>query len=602
MRRRYAIIGLVAGSSIVLALLAVFAIELANTQANSRGDVETQAHQRGTLAAGLIDSVFQAVSVPNAQVLQSDGAPTVSDANMNRNRGANAYIALLDSSGRVLAHSSGFTAQARSDLTSSRAVGLIQNGHPWALGNVRPYGEHGVVDFASALRTRSGARILVTGFSPSSLSGFITAELVKIPGVRGAHHFLLDGNGVVLASTNPARPPGYVFHTPAQLDVLSHRSGEVSGHYFDQVTLANTTWRLVFSAPEGPFFATVSGLRHWVPWLIFLAFAIVAAAAILLGRRVLRSNDQVREANAQLAVVNAQLASANSLLAEANAALEESNARLVDVNGELAVTNAVLEDRARELTRSNFDLQQFASIASHDLQEPLRKVRTFTDRLKDTDADQLSEQGAEYLSRVNAAAARMQALIEDLLRYARVSSEGREFTQVDLGAVTAQVLEDLEVQISRSGAVIHVGELPTINADASQMRQLMQNLISNALKFQRENAPPKVEIESKLDHGWLTIEVRDNGIGFEPEYSRRIFRVFERLHGRNTYPGTGIGLALCRRIAERHGGTVTAYGVPGEGSTFTITVQTQRTEAVLAAPGAQTRDSTSEREQSYAPA
>jgi light-regulated signal transduction histidine kinase (bacteriophytochrome) len=184
----------------------------------------------------------------------------------------------------------------------------------------------------------------------------------------------------------------------------------------------------------------------------------------------------------------------------------------------------------------------------------------------------------------------MQRLIEDLLKYSRVATQGRPFAAVDLGAVTAEVLEDLDDEIHRSGAVITVGELPSINADPPQMRQLMQNLISNAIKFRREGASPRVEITGSLKGGFVTLVVRDNGIGFDLQYSRRIFRVFERLHGRGTYSGTGIGLALCRKIAQRHGGTVVADSVPDEGSTFTVTMQAQRTEAVSDMPPADPAD------------
>jgi light-regulated signal transduction histidine kinase (bacteriophytochrome) len=142
------------------------------------------------------------------------------------------------------------------------------------------------------------------------------------------------------------------------------------------------------------------------------------------------------------------------------------------------------------------------------------------------------------------------------------------------------VLDDLSEQVNRISARVEVGSLPTINADAPQMRQLMQNLISNALKFHREDLDPVVRIQASVEAGWVTLTVADNGIGFDPQYSRRIFRVFERLHGRGAYPGTGIGLALCRKIAERHGGTVVAHSALGEGATFTVTMQTQRTEAV----------------------
>ena len=154
------------------------------------------------------------------------------------------------------------------------------------------------------------------------------------------------------------------------------------------------------------------------------------------------------------------------------------------------------------------------------------------------------------------------------------------------------MLEDLEDSVHRTGAEVHVGPLPTINADAHQMRQLMQNLISNAIKFRREGVKPEVDVSAQVEGDFVKLIVRDNGIGFDPQYSRRIFRVFERLHGRGAYPGTGIGLALCRKIAERHGGTVVADSVPGEGSTFTVTLQTQRSEAVTAVAPTGDDDST----------
>jgi signal transduction histidine kinase len=444
----------------------------------------------------------------------------------------------------VIAASRRFDAEARSDLRQSATLKLLRAGKPWALGNVLPLGKTGVINYGQALPTASGRRFLLTGFTPTELSVFLAAELQQIPGVKGAHNYLLDGRGVVIASTNPARPPGYLFHTPAQLSVLNHTNGEVRGHYFDEVRLTNSTWRLVLAAPDGPLFASVSGVRKWLPWIIFIAFGIVAVATLILSRRALRDGERVRETNAQLA---------------------EANGQLENVNGQLAEANSTLQRRARELARSNAELEQFASIASHDLQEPLRKVRTFTERITETEQDRLSERGLDYLRRANASAERMQRLIEDLLKFSRVATQGRPFAAVNLGSIAEEVLEDLE---------------DTINADAHQMRQLLQNLISNAIKFGREGVAPKIEISATVQDGVATLVVRDNGIGFDPQYSRRIFRVFERLHGRGAYPGTGIGLALCRKIAERHGGTVIADSDPGEGSAFTVTMQTHRTEGV----------------------
>jgi light-regulated signal transduction histidine kinase (bacteriophytochrome) len=254
------------------------------------------------------------------------------------------------------------------------------------------------------------------------------------------------------------------------------------------------------------------------------------------------------------------------------AAVRATNERLESVNDQLESVNSAVERRAAELARSNAELEQFASIASHDLQEPLRKVRTFTQQLTVTDSDKLSEKGRDYLERANAAAERMQRLIEDLLKFSRVATHGRPFQPVDLRELVDGVVEDLELEVERAGAVVRVGELPTIDGDQPQLRQLIQNLVSNALKFCREGVIPEVDIDAVTSEQSVQITVRDNGIGFEPQYAGRIFRVFERLHGRGRYPGTGIGLALCRKIAERHGGTIVAEGEPGAGSTFTVTL------------------------------
>ncbi len=597
MKRKQGLAALVAGAVIVLALLAVFAVELSDNQAKSRKSLETTAHQRAQLVAGLLDTVFQAISQPAPALLATYGQPTVSARVLDRNRGENYFLALLTPNGRVLAHSSGFTRQAAATITAPGAVAEVRAGRPWYLGNSAPYGSTGVIDFATWLHTAAGRRILVTGFKPSSISGFVAAELAKIPGAQGHHSSVVDGDGYVIASTNPQRPAGYRFHTKAQLEALSHPSGVVhSSHgakYFDQIALSGTSWRMILSVPAGEFFASVSGVRHYVPWVIFIAFGLVAIAALLLIGRSIQASERIRLANLALTESNAELNTAHMRL-------EEAVDELAVTNSALERSNDELERQARELVRSNADLDQFASIASHDLQEPLRKVRTFTERISETEAENLSERGADYLRRANTSAARMQTLIEDLLRFSRVSTQGQPFSAVDLGKVTEDVLDDLSEQITRTGARVEVGPLPTLNADAPQMRQLMQNLISNALKFRREGVDPVVRVQAIEEPGWATITVSDNGIGFDPQYSLRIFRVFERLHGRGTYPGTGIGLALCRKIAERHGGTVVGESVPNEGATFTVTMQTQRTEAVSeVAPERPGVDGSTRREEPY---
>jgi PAS domain S-box-containing protein len=250
-----------------------------------------------------------------------------------------------------------------------------------------------------------------------------------------------------------------------------------------------------------------------------------------------------------------------------------------------------LKATSMALSRSNRELQDFASVASHDLQEPLRKVQTFGDRLKAKCADALGEEGRDYLARMQNAAARMQSLIIDLLNFSRVTTNAQAFIQVDLKKVAEEVLSDLEVRITQTKACIELDDLPTINADPLQMRQLLQNLIGNALKFHREEEAPKVKIYSSQLNGHdgggmggqptselCQIIVEDNGIGFDEKYLDRIFTVFQRLHGREAYEGTGIGLAISRKIAERHGGSITAASRPGQGAKFIVTLLIKQTE------------------------
>jgi two-component system, LuxR family, sensor kinase FixL len=251
-----------------------------------------------------------------------------------------------------------------------------------------------------------------------------------------------------------------------------------------------------------------------------------------------------------------------------------------------------LARKADELTRSNAELEQFAFVASHDLQEPLRKIQAFGDRVKTKcEKIDLGEAG-DYLNRMQNAAARMQTLINDLLAFSRVIRSSQPFVPVNLAAITKEVLNDLEVRIEKNGARVEVGSLPTISGDPTQMRQLMQNLLSNALKFQPAGKQPIVTISSRIipdvagnesatapDANPLwEISVQDNGIGFDEKHLEKIFAVFQRLHGRTEYEGTGIGLAVCRRILDRHGGSITARSSSGNGATFVFTVPSRSTE------------------------
>jgi PAS domain S-box-containing protein len=257
----------------------------------------------------------------------------------------------------------------------------------------------------------------------------------------------------------------------------------------------------------------------------------------------------------------------------ANEELHDSNRQLHLEIAEKRRAEELLERQAQELARSNQELQSFAYIASHDLQEPLRKVIAFGDRLQTKEAANLSSSGMDYLSRMQKAAIRMRQLIEDLLVFSRVTTKAQPFQKIDLNELVNEVLVDLEERIARLGAHIDVDPLPAVEAEPTQMRQLFQNLLANAMKFHRENISPVIAINCRnIDNANFEIKVADNGIGMDPKYFDRIFKPFQRLHGKGVYEGTGIGLAICHKIVVRHGGTIEVDSTPGNGSTFIITM------------------------------
>jgi len=243
------------------------------------------------------------------------------------------------------------------------------------------------------------------------------------------------------------------------------------------------------------------------------------------------------------------------------------------------------------LERKNRELQDFAFAASHDLREPLRKITVFGERLTSRHRDQLDEQSADYLMRMQRAARRMQGLLDGLLAYSRVATREQPLRPVALGDILLEVVSNLEIQIQEAGAEVEIEKLPVIEADATQMEQLFQNLIANAVKFRRPDFPPRIRIAARRAEPasnsnspvtgsgpqWQIL-VEDNGIGFEEKYLDLIFAPFKRLHGQEHYPGTGMGLAICRKIVERHRGTITARSQPDHGSTFIVTLPEKQLE------------------------
>lgn len=526
----------------LVVVLALFATILAGEQSDSQRELEESFAERTQISAALIDSVFEASSATTTaeDARRYGGSVTTDTMKRTATEGNLNFAVLFGERGELIASTPGVPDNTLERVGRGSAVlrGVLGD-NPYQLGDVIPAAGQAPasIPFARTITVASGKRYLVTGIAPELLFSFLSGVLVRVPNEDGGGAFAVDSDGALVGAADESAEAGRPLNSPGLLDAMQ---GGTSGTYNDDDYFASSpvgrsTWRVALTAPKDRLFASVRGAAKWIPWAIFLAFAIAGIAVVLLLRRTLAGAAEISHANARL---------------------EQANVSL--------------DIRARALARSNEELEQFASIASHDLQEPLRKVQTFADLLEAEEADGLSEKGIDYLRRSNAAAKRMQQLIQDLLAFSRVSTHVHPFEQVDLAAVSREVIADLDTAIAEAGGEIQVGPLPTISADATQMRQLIQNLLANALKYRREGVAPVVKLNGSIDTGIATITVSDNGIGFEPRYAARIFRVFERLHGREEYQGTGIGLAICRKIAERHEGTILAEGRPGEGATFTV--------------------------------
>ena len=268
----------------------------------------------------------------------------------------------------------------------------------------------------------------------------------------------------------------------------------------------------------------------------------------------------------EISRLNNDLVSAQRELAKKNAELQATNLRLEQAERALREYNLLLE-------QSNHDLEDFAYVASHDLQEPLRKVLMFSERLEKKYLGLLDETGLEYLHRMREASLRMQNLIRDLLSISRASTQSQTITRLDLSEIVHEVLADLETEIEKSSARVTIGSLPCLQGDATQMRQLMQNLIGNALKFHAPGQPPRVEVFSEhAQDGYVRVIVLDHGIGFDMQQLDRIFKPFQRLVDRASFEGSGMGLAICKRIVERQHGEITAVSQPGQGTRFEVSL------------------------------
>jgi light-regulated signal transduction histidine kinase (bacteriophytochrome) len=297
--------------------------------------------------------------------------------------------------------------------------------------------------------------------------------------------------------------------------------------------------------------------------------AVRVKTAIVSSFRLQSENrDLIRRLECRVRERTRDLEQANEMLKEEVEKRKEAEKALLEVTENLETR---IQERTAELERKTMELQEFAFVASHDLSEPLRKIQTLGSFLEARSTD-LGEKERDYISRMTGSANRMQELLDALLRYSRIESKGAEFTLTRLDDIVQEATNDLELEVRKVGADVEIGPLPLVIGDPNQLRQLFQNLIANALKYHRPDVTPSIRIYRKDNNGDCRVFVEDNGIGFDEKYLDKIFLPFQRLHGKHEYPGTGIGLAICQKIVNRHGGTITAVSTPGKGSTFIMTL------------------------------
>ncbi|MFH0920629.1 MAG: ATP-binding protein [Fibrobacterota bacterium] len=285
----------------------------------------------------------------------------------------------------------------------------------------------------------------------------------------------------------------------------------------------------------------------------------------------IKREKELEKAKQEFAGLNSALIDALKHEKELSARLEMANEDIADANRQLSMEIDTRKKVEAELARSNTELEQFASIASHDLQEPLRMVGSYLQLLKQRYAAQLDANAQEYIGFAVDGANRMKILITNLLNYSRIGTRGSPFAPAECETAFKQAVKNLEIAIAEKQAQVIGHPLPTVMADQNQLVQLFQNLIGNAIKFCKEKTP-EVHVSAKPENKHWLFSVKDNGIGIAPEQRERIFQIFQRLHTREEYEGTGIGLAVCKKIVERHDGTIWVESEPGKGTTFLFTI------------------------------
>jgi len=385
------------------------------------------------------------------------------------------------------------------------------------------------------------------------------------------------------------------------------RRGDEVRTYDDRVELSQTIrfrGEVVGSVTLNADLREISERMWSYGQIVFIVLVLSLGVAYVIARQLQRF---VSKPLVDLASVAKQVSRSKTYSVRATKAASDEIGELVDgfntMLGQIEARDAVLEqkvyDLQREVTerqraeaelakqtvelpRSNNDLQQFAYVASHDLQEPLRMVSSYTQLLSKRYKDKLDGDALEFIDFAVDGVKRMQTLIKDLLEYSRVGTRGKEMVPVDATALVNVACRSLSASIKDANANVAVAALPVVMGDETQLAQLFQNLIGNAIKYRKKDVRPVVQVSGWLDQGQCHFSVKDNGIGIAPEHAEKVFVLFQRLHGKSEYEGTGIGLAICKKIVERHGGRIWIESMPGQGTDFRFTLPLASAEKSVA--------------------
>ena len=530
-----------------LLLLGVGAWLLADSQSKDREALRERYAIGAQVASNVLDSLFAAAfrSGAGRAVSQFSGDVTTEQLDAYSEINQSLYTAIVDSSGQIVAESS------RTPENAADLLEKVDEKTGIALSDIQQVGAEEGVENAIRFPVGKDFRFIVSSAPLEIYRAFLAGSIEDL--IRfGGRAFVLDGAGRVLGAVSTEMAD----RAPVPTAILSRlvRTQEdgiyeaLGGErYFASQPVANSGWKVVVAAPTAELYEPASGVSRWLPWVVL---AILSLALIAIGLLVRRAVD----AGTKIAVVNSQL--------------EASQDRLRDRATELQSSNA-------ELQRSNAELEQFAYVASHDLSAPLRAVAGFSQLLGVRYKGKLDADADQFITHMQDGVNRMQRIIDDLLTYSRVDRSGLQPERIDLDAILDEVLQSLRPEIEERRAVVTREPLGGARGEPGQLSQVFQNLVANAMKFTSPGLTPEVHVSTQREDGRVHVSVRDNGIGVDPGHAEQIFKMFQRLHSTEDYEGTGIGLAIAKKIVDRHGGQIRIGEAPGGGAVFTFDVPSE---------------------------